>query len=638
MLYRALRKTLDSKPSLIPQDSNLNDLIKNSLDWYESLYFYNEEHKKRYSEKGTLAGIRDTTTNQLYWDFDSTDNIEDTFYDAVELINNLITHGITSYGIYFTGSKGIAVKVLLDEFISPATFKSAVYELARDLKTFDKVVNDPNRIIRVVNTKHQKTGLYKVAISLDELETLSIDEIKNLAQEPRLDTPLTPQKLPKLNIKLEVKPEVKEDSKDIDWTNKPKNLTSCRWAMQNGKFSEGLRSNVLITLAATYKNQGWDLEHTYRILKGVCVLQARHSGGERYSDEELYNNIIMQVYSEWWNGGQGTCRQPGWMQDYCTALGEHSCKKDKSEEKTVVEIGEVFHLFDNYVENYEQNVLTTGIKSLDNHSKFLVGTSNAILAAPGVGKTSLALQILNFNSKQNIDCLFFSYDMFHAAVITRMVQKHFGTKYGTTLDTIYKRYKNDSDVRMQVKKMIEEEYKNVKFCFKSGQNANELEETIKETEALIGRKIKLVVVDYNELITSEYSDPTASSSQVAQRLRQIANDQKTCVITLLQPSKLYSSPADEIKSYNAAKGSSSIAQSLTLMLGVCRPGFDPLDMSNDKFFNITCLKNRNGNLFSIDVGWDGLTGRFDELADHELDELRDLREKRRHEKSNDNGW
>ncbi|NJO64177.1 MAG: hypothetical protein HC836_40200 [Richelia sp. RM2_1_2] len=86
--------------------------------------------------------------------------------------------------------------------------------------------------------------------------------------------------------------------------------------------------------------------------------------------------------------------------------------------------------------------------------------------------------------------------------------------------------------------IIQREYANVDFCFESGQTIEDLHRTIKHTnEKNPDNKLKLVIVDYNELVITNISDPTQSSALVAQRLRQIANEEEVCIITLLQPSK-----------------------------------------------------------------------------------------------------
>ena len=266
---------------------------------------------------------------------------------------------------------------------------------------------------------------------------------------------------------------------------------------------------------------------------------------------------------------------------------------------------------------------------IDGNKRFLLGDFTV------THNTSLSLQILNHNSNQDINCIFFSYDMFHAAVYMRMVQKHTGMQQSQVYDMFY----NDPKKTHEVNELLKKEYKNVKFCFKSGQTADDIKETILEEERNSGKKIKLAIVDYHDLVMSNYSDGTQASAETAQKLRQIANDTEVCMLTLLQPTKAFSSPADDLTNFNAAKGSGRIVEALTVMLGCSRPGFNPKNVSTDKFFNITCLKNRNGPLFSVDLGWEGLKGQISNLEDHEREELEEIRNKKQQERDEkSNGW
>lgn len=255
--------------------------------------------------------------------------------------------------------------------------------------------------------------------------------------------------------------------------------------------------------------------------------------------------------------------------------------------------------------------------------------------------TSLALQILNSMSKQNERCLFLSYDMFHALVYQKLIQKHFEMQP----KDIFNKFKlGDKQFEKQIVDKIKEEYKNVDFCFKSGQTYSEILDTIKEAEDKSGKKIKFIVCDYNELVMTDMADSTASSNYVAQKMREIANVQQTCVLSLFQPNKLSGSPSDEITSYRSAKGGSGIEQSVSIMLGMSRPGYNPRNPEQDKYITINCLKNRMGSLFATDLHWDGLTGSLRELAPEEVQELSDLRKAKEEAKngqfgsSSDKDW
>lgn len=635
--YRAFRKGLRGLSTLIPWDTDPSTLVHDTSDYYMSLFLYNDEHKTIVDKNKSFTGITDNVTNKLVFDFDSKTDINLAKADALNLALKFVDLGVGAdcMRAFFSGMKGFGLEIDLNQYLTSQEVKSIISNLSKEFKTLDTKIHDSNRIIRVVNSRHQESGLYKIPLELYELEEWSVDQIKEAAKSKRMMNVKTKVlDFSKIKSNLVTKlPDLKVvrmlefNLKDLDFTKKIPQLSNCKFALQNGYFSSGNRSHALMVVASTYKNLGFDLEHTYRFLKGTAELQAKRTGQERFSDEEIYNNICMQVYSPHWNGGSYSCKVEGWLQDYCDSLGTHKCKREV--ESTSVTADETFSLFNSYAINYEKNVLFSGIESLDDNCRFLVGTSNCIIGAPGAGKTTMTLEILNHNSKKDIPSLFFSYDMFNAAVYTKLIQRHFGYSQ----DKIYKLAKDGSKEMDKIKETITEEYKNVRFCFKSGQTIEDLESTIVETEEKMGKKLKLVIIDYNELINTNLSDSTASSALVAQRLRQIANERQVCIITLLQPSKLYSSVSDEVTSYNNAKGSGSIAQAATVILGISRPGFNPLNSASDKFMNITCVKNRNGPLFSVDLGWKGATGRIFELNPEDEAELSSLREEKNKEKA-----
>lgn len=621
--------------TLVPENKVNDHITDHNKDWYTSHYFYNEKHKEQFDKSGSVAGITDVVTNKLIFDLDSANDLEKAKSDTLELISRLNKLGVSNNAIQltFTGNKGYTIVVDTEQTFNPKQLKQLCYtDIGNGLYTLDPTVYNANRIIRVTGTKHEVSGLYKVPIKVEKLQTTnpkiyakSLDNIKD-----DFEWDVTPIKF-KIT-EATIKP-VAVEPLDFTLDNKPKFLTNCRYALQKGFFKEGERSTALLCLAATYNNLGFEKEHTYRLLKGVAELQAAREKTDRFPEDEIWNNIITQVYGVHWKGGQFSCKDTGsWLHTYCSRLGDKRCKHEE-DKNLIIQADEVFNLFKDYTTNYEKNILYSGIHSLDSRMKFMVGTSNAILASPGVGKSSLSLSILNHNSKHNNRCIFFSYDMYHSAVYMRMLQKH----TGMSQDAIYKIFQSDPKKINELNELIKNEYKKISFCFKSGQTADEIEDTIRSTEDKYGEKVRMVIVDYNELVATNLSDSTASSAQVAQRLRQIANDRSVAAITLLQPSKMFSSPADEITNYNAAKGSSSIVQSVTTLLGCSRPGFDPMNPQHDKYFNITCLKNRNGPLFSVDLKWEGLRGNFTELEDYERDDLADIRKMRDEKKKNQDG-
>lgn len=649
MYYRQLRKGVnDSAYQLVPADESQVKLCLDNpkQDYYTSLYKYTEAQFQDFQTTKSIKGVTDVVTDWLVFDFDNKTNPELAQKDAEIILHRLTEHGVPedAVRIAFSGNKGFHVEVRLLEDITVDEFKAITKQLAVDLDSFDTSVSDHARPFRASGSFNPKGQMYKIPLSIEELIEWDISEIKKAAENqdrykgnPWLWTTvsLTPSLAALKSFKEDYKPKVQQiEVGEINWAMKPKWLTNCRYSLQNGYFGEGMRNTAFTCLAATMKNQGFNEAHTYRYLKGVAECQSIVNDCDRYPDSDLWNKIILQVYSDGWKGGQYSCKDKGSdLHKYCLSLGDHKCES-KGIDGTVT-TSQVLSLFKNYADNYEQNILYSGISNLDKKMKFMVGTSNGILAPPGVGKTSLCLQILEHNSINEVPCLFYSYDMFHSALYMRMLQR----ESGKDQDYLYEMFKTDPSKVQDVINKLDAKFKNVQFCFKAGQTIDELEQTIDDTEVKLGRKPKLVIVDYNELVQTDVADPTSSSATVAQRLRQIANEKGVCIITLLQPAKQYCSPGDEMTNFNSVKGSSAIVQSLTLLLGCSRPGFNPLNPKTDRYFNITCLKNRNGPLFTLDLSWEGLRGKIDNLEQQEQAELNNLRAvKNEEKKASGDGW
>jgi replicative DNA helicase len=349
--------------------------------------------------------------------------------------------------------------------------------------------------------------------------------------------------------------------------------------------------------------------------------------------EDLETNIIPSVFDDSWNGGQYSFKNNKWLQQYCERLG---IDVQKEAEEPTIEIANAFDLFKDYAKNIDSLTVKTGIDELDNRCRITIGMLVGIVAPPGVGKTSLALEVLNAMSKRDELSVFYSYDMYHGTVFQKLIQKHLKKKD----EEIFDAFKNDDlEFQQSVLDTLKREYKNVEFCFKTGQTTEDIISTMKFAEEKTGKKTRLLIVDYSELVIAKASDPTQASAETIQQLRAIATLYNVAVIVLLQPSKISGSPADDLKSYRAVKGSSAIEQAVALMLGMSRPGYDPKNPEQDKFITINALKHRMGQLFSVDLHWDGFTGTIRSMTDEERLELRELKQRIAQEKEeNDNDW
>ena len=644
-MYVRLCEGLSDYGKLIPTNEDIYKYVKNTKkDYYVSVYNYNEEQKKQFEEKKSVAGIKDVTTNKLIFDFDSKD-IEKAREDAATTVERLQEKGVDSdsINVFFSGGKGFHLVIDTEYNFSPQEAKRAAVSIAKDLDTFDSVVYNANRILRLPYTKHQESGLYKIPLTVSELEEMSAVELKGLAKDEYAPENIQLPKVSNTIIQgLLVEPPLETPSKpesslmaDLNLAKKPKNLSPWKYALSQGFFPPGERSNALMILAATYKSTGDDETTCYYKLKAAADLQSQRTGQEKFGKDEIYNNIISQVYGPNWTGA--TYAEDNFslqLQNYLTDLGIPRRNEADLHENFVVDIDRGFDSFAKYAECIDENTMKFGIPDLDNALRVQTGHLIGILAGPGIGKTSMALTLLNNTSKEGVKSFFASYDMAGNILIQKLVQRE--TRMNT--DEVFDVYRNqDKEQISNFKKILNKNYANVSFCFKAGQSVGELRDSIQKEENRLGEEVKLVIVDYLELIRAKSSDPTQASAEAIQGLREIANEGKV-VVCLLQPNKISSTPDEPLLTYNAAKGSSAIAQAVTAMITCHRPGYNPNNPEDDNYFSINIVKNRMGPLGKADFSWDGPTGRICALEDIEKQALAELRALKKAEKSSEDDF
>lgn len=648
MKYKVISRGLTER-KIVPLTYDINAFIAKDpdSDYYESIYQYDEIHKKKFDETGSLAGITGLTTKKLVFDFDSSKDIEYARKDTVELVSRLAHEGLATDAILISmsGAKGFHVEVNTTEEFTRKQFENTVKNLAQGLETFDSKIVDENRIFRIALTKHPKTKAYKIPLTLEQLTSMPTDAIQSMAKniddntwssfEELLNSSSTEVDLPASiksykNLSEKEKKLVDENLSLNDkpnMHNKPKHLSAARYALQQGFFEAGERNEAYMILTATYKALGYDKEIAYNMLKATNRLQAKRTGQEPYSTDELWLNVVTPVFGPNWRGATYSEKENKLLMKVIEKYNLETSKEDS----TLIQLEDMSSLFSNFAVNIDSNTINLGLPPIDRKLRITTSMLVCLLAAPSAGKSTVSFGVLNHLSKQNLKSFFFSLDMGAPLVYQRLIQR----LTGDDGDTIFENYKTQNPKIKVYESKLKEEYKNVKFCFQSGLTVDHIRESlIKEKEAT-GEIPKLVLVDYLECVDSQFSDPTQSKGYVAKRLKDIANEFNTCVLLLVQPAKISGDPSNELTSYTQIKGSSVIQEASSIILTLSRPGFDTKNPENDKYITFTVVKNRMGSLGAFDLGWDGLTGEIRELHVDELDDLKALRTNKAKEKSED---
>lgn len=647
MSFVRFTKGLTNKDGhLIPATDNIYDTIKNNpgQDYYTSLYRYNHQHLEHFKNTKSVAGIKDVTTPKILFDFDDATDIEMARKDAITVCARLVQNGVPEekLRIFFSGSKGFAVEAITDQNLTRQEFVNIVFNLAADLSSFDTKINDEPRIIRAPLSQHPKSKLHKIPLSLSELGGMSLEQIKRHAKDishynsddlhDDLFKITMPEALNILKTKqykkvgpIKVETDLKFNTYDIDFSKAPSWMARERFCLQEGYFfgsdlvGKGERNTAFMILGATYKNQGFGPEHTLGLLMSTSEKQAKRTGEDPYTEEQMKREIINTIFSESWQGGIY-----GKDEELLQLTRARFNIKDGLDEDAsrLVKISDVAERFKHFAKTFKQNQIKTGIRSIDENVLITTGMMIGLLGCPSSGKSTLCNAFVEHLSKQGTPVIYQSLDMWDNLLYTRMLQKHCGYDMRKILD-MFENNNADQTLIDAYSKVIEN-HSSVEFNFRSGPTVEEIEQDVISYKKTTGKQPKLLVVDYLEKVRGPFSDPTANGAYVASRLSDIAKTHDLAVLLLLQPQKSAGDPRDELLSMRKIKGASVIEQDCRLIMTLWRPGFDPTDSSRDKYSSIAIVKNNMGGMCQIDLGWHGVTGTFRELDSNDKKDLQNL--------------
>jgi len=628
--------------SMTQLDDTLLKLNKNT-DSYMSLFHYDETAKAKFEETGSITGIVNVTSPLLFADFDSADDVSLALEDAREYSKRLLKAGFTEDSIqcFTSGNKGFHVAVELKETLTPSEMKNIVLNIGEGLPTLDKQIYNASRIVRIPLTKHQKSGLYKFPLTFNDLNTMTMDDIKEASKDSLEYKDIKgawkvtelPEKLKELKSKTPVlKAEVVATMSNlvVDWTKKPDHMLHTNFLFQEGMYDAGERTRALLIYAARCKALGMDETDTYYKLKASADKQARRTGQERKSKQELWN-IIKQVFSPTWTGGTfDDNTEPVLVKMKALIPDESSYAMARRDIITIQEVNKLFHEF---ASNIEKNRIKVGIKELDDSLDMLIGRVYILAGSPGSGKSSLLFQIFENLCKQFMRSIFFTFDMPVQDCYQKIIQREFNL----TAKQVYEQYAIE-ERREEFARVISEKYGQIIFVNSSGMTVENMRDRIIQAEKQFG-EIKVVAVDYMTLARSDKADSNEHSKAVIQGLKSIANDLRKCVISLNQPNKANQRINEPLSGYGGIQGSSAVQELANAILWIYRPGASASTFENDKYYTIECMKNRHGGLFSTDLSWNGVTGTVRSMTPVEKMKLEQFRqeqkEKKKEERSND---
>lgn len=262
----------------------------------------------------------------LYFDLDHQEDPSVSQADALKLID-FFTKELdiqeSDIWIYFSGSKGFHVLIASQALgIEPRNDLHKVYKhiagyLVHRLKltSLDLVVYTSKRMLRLPNSIHQKTRLFKVELSLSDLASKTLDEIKEIARMPVKKTPFSKKQR---TDELESRPKAtaffadKQDeylqaaatsshrqSREEFIFKKGQPPVCVQDIMESGWKKDGDRNQATVQLACYYKDAGHTKEETSKILE-EWVLSHTSAESDYQRQQRIANtrSVVDAVFSK----------------------------------------------------------------------------------------------------------------------------------------------------------------------------------------------------------------------------------------------------------------------------------------------------------------------------------------------------
>lgn len=231
--------------------------------------------------------------------------------------------------------------------------------------------------------------------------------------------------------------------------------------------------------------------------------------------------------------------------------------------------------------------VTLGYHQIDRLTRGIrPGQVAGLMARAGVGKTALAVNIA-VNIFRRVDphpVLFFSLEMPAPEVVARL----FCIDNGETADRLDAYLeKSQGDPRLAT---WARRYQDLVIVDDSGISVKDLEAIYRETEAYLGRRIPLVIVDYLGLLRAPGASSYERMSNLAREIKTAAKRLSCAVIVLVQTSRQGGIGGERV-SLTMARDSGAIEEACDFLLGAWRP---EISGGADGEMVISLLKNRHG--------------------------------------------
>lgn len=272
--------------------------------------------------------------------------------------------------------------------------------------------------------------------------------------------------------------------------------------------------------------------------------------------------------------------------------------------------------------NEDAEFIYTGISTVDEFTGGFKFPDQIIIAAKAsMGKTSLVLQIFDYNIKKGVPCAFFSLEMDSIQLLDRMAALNSGVEISKLRKNHLNRHDWDKMHRYIAK--IED-----KTFFIDDRSSKLSTITNKIKKWVIRNKVKFVVIDYLQLVICDTNANNREQeiATISRQLKSLARELKIVIFALSQLNRNNAGRSDKRPILSDLRESGSIEQDADVVMFIHREEYyQPGLNSRVENAEVIFAKGRSIGVGSVDVMFQSSTTKFygnaNDLPEHEQQAL-----------------
>ena len=565
---------------LIDQEQVIDVILEHGKDKavYKSLFLYDQEGLEYFKLRRTLKDfLGKRYINDVLIDIDKGQNTDEyTLNKTRSVLFELEELGVQaeSCHIYFSGT-GYHLIISGELFNFPEGSKDLPFIVKETmnnlLSDIDLAVYNRTSIYRCSNTINQKSSLYKIQLTHEEINHLKYDDIHSLAKEQRfLDcNPVWADGELEKHVITSV-PKIRVMQSSVE----PRNIVPCVQKMYQLGPEEGNRNNTMMRIAS----------HFFR--HGIPSSAAKAALLE-WNQGQLMDDVILQKVEDTYRGGYKYGCKDQLMAKHCQPYCIYYKRKDylidvKNSEELQSDLAE--RLETDFSGRTIDLAKLLGVPNKD--VTIYPGELVTIFGSTGANKTALAQNIvLGYNAELDqivkeaqIPTLFLSLELSGFVMHRRNLQ----IVSGASKDDVVSKYN-------ELYNHHKEELSHI-IMQSIAPTIGQIQDKIKQLQP------KCVVIDYIDLVDVPYNKKGEYEklNYISHSLSNIAVTEDIIIIQISQVSRDYS--RNQIMDLYAAKGSGAIENASRKVIGITGD-------SENTGKKVTLFKNSDGDLFDVDLEW-----------------------------------